>query len=244
MKEWFESWFDTEYYHILYKNRSDEEAQHFVDALIGYLHPTTGSTLLDLACGKGRHAQRFAQHGLNVVGVDLSLQSILKAQTMEHDRLQFYVHDMRHLFRINYFDIICNLFTSFGYFEKNEDHKKVAKAIVGGLKPKGAFVLDFVNQAHGLRAIQEKPVEHIEDGDIVFDIKRSFEGGFFIKRIQVTVDGQTKSYQERVKSFTEKEILDLFLSNGLNHVKTFGTYSLTDYAPSESPLMIVVFQKA
>lgn len=243
MKDWFESWFDTEYYHILYKNRSDAEAQDFVNELVKYLNPKSGSTLLDLACGKGRHAQRFAQHGLNVVGVDLSRQSILKAKSMEHDMLQFYVHDMRQVFRVNYFAIICNLFTSFGYFDRQDDHKKVAKAIASGLKLNGVFVMDFVNQAYGVKAIQEKPSEYIKDGDILFDIKRSFDNGFFLKRIQVTSNGEVFNYQERVKSFAEKELVDLFQSFGLTHIKTFGTYHMSDYIFSDSPRMILVFQK-
>jgi len=48
-KEWFADWFDTPYYHILYKNRNDEEAAHFIENLIEFIQLDLGSRVLDLA---------------------------------------------------------------------------------------------------------------------------------------------------------------------------------------------------
>src|SRR5436853_6516213 len=62
-REWFESWFDSPYYHVLYKERDDLEARSFLDSLIGYLNPAPGSTILDVACGKGRHSLYLNQKG-------------------------------------------------------------------------------------------------------------------------------------------------------------------------------------
>ena len=53
-KKWFQSWFDTSYYHILYKNRNDDEAQRFITNLVEYLNIAKDQKILDLACGKGR----------------------------------------------------------------------------------------------------------------------------------------------------------------------------------------------
>ena len=53
---WFATWFDSPYYHILYKERNYREAQVFMDNLTHYLNLPEGATVLDLACGKGRHA--------------------------------------------------------------------------------------------------------------------------------------------------------------------------------------------
>ena len=55
-KKWFENWFDSPYYHILYQNRNDDEAKFFIDNLCAYLKPSLNDTLLDVACGRGRHA--------------------------------------------------------------------------------------------------------------------------------------------------------------------------------------------
>ena len=82
-KEWFAEWFDTSYYHILYQNRNDEEAKRFIQALLGVLKLTPNSSLLDLACGKGRHAVTLNSSGHRVLGVDLSAQSIAAAKGFE-----------------------------------------------------------------------------------------------------------------------------------------------------------------
>ena len=79
---WFSSWFDTPYYHTLYKHRNDEEAELFVHNLMQYIQPAANSRLLDLACGKGRHSTFLAKNNpaIQVVGVDLSPNSITYAQ--------------------------------------------------------------------------------------------------------------------------------------------------------------------
>ena len=75
-KEWFAEWFDTPYYHILYQNRGEEEAREFIKALLFKLNLPLGSSLIDLACGKGRHSITLNSYGFKVLGVDLSSKSI------------------------------------------------------------------------------------------------------------------------------------------------------------------------
>ena len=110
-KKWFESWFDTTYYHSLYKNRDESEAKLFVSKLVHFLSPIKGTKVLDLACGKGRHSITLNKLGMNVLGVDLSQNSILKAKDFENETLKFEVHDMRKTIENHSFDIIFNLFT-------------------------------------------------------------------------------------------------------------------------------------
>ena len=80
---WFTSWFDSLYYHTLYKNRDEKEAQAFIDNLVAHLQIKKGSKLIDIACGKGRHAKYFNQKGMDVVGVDLSPNSISAAKKIK-----------------------------------------------------------------------------------------------------------------------------------------------------------------
>ncbi|MFB6258319.1 MAG: cyclopropane-fatty-acyl-phospholipid synthase family protein, partial [Flavobacteriales bacterium] len=70
-KGWYETWFDSPYYHILYKDRDEEEAAFFVDRLMERLRAEKGDRILDLACGKGRHAVQLHRKGFDVTGVDL-----------------------------------------------------------------------------------------------------------------------------------------------------------------------------
>ena len=73
---WFKDWFNSPYYHQLYFNRDNKEAAAFIDKLINYLKPLPGSSMLDVACGKGRHSIQLAGKGFDVAGIDLSDDSI------------------------------------------------------------------------------------------------------------------------------------------------------------------------
>src|SRR5690606_8758177 len=114
--EWFKDWFNSPYYHLLYNHRDENEAIFFLDNLIAKLQPKPDARILDLACGRGRHAVYLRTKGFDVTGVDLSPENIRLAATTAGERLHFYVHDMRYLLLSNYFDLVLNLFTSFGYF--------------------------------------------------------------------------------------------------------------------------------
>ena len=92
---WFENWFDSPYYHILYKDRDYKEAEIFISNLINFLKPPKESKLLDLACGAGRHSIFINKMGYDVTGVDLSKNSIDTALAHKNDSLQFDTHDMR-----------------------------------------------------------------------------------------------------------------------------------------------------
>src|SRR5688572_19479368 len=99
---WFKDWFNSPYYHQLYFQRDDAEAAAFIDKLIDHLQPSPRSMMLDVACGKGRHSIQLASKGYFVTGIDLSEDSIIEAKKFETDNLEFFVHDMRLPFRINY----------------------------------------------------------------------------------------------------------------------------------------------
>jgi cyclopropane fatty-acyl-phospholipid synthase-like methyltransferase len=83
------------------------------------------------------------QLGFDVLGADLSENSILEAQKNTNDSLHFKVHDMREPFEK--YDAIFNLFTSFGYFENDEDNLTTLKAIKESPSEYGFAVIDFMN---------------------------------------------------------------------------------------------------
>ena len=143
-KEWFVSWFDTNYYHTLYKHRDYKEAENFMQNLVSFLQVKKEAVLLDLACGKGRHAIYLNSLGYNVVGADLSQNSIKNAKKHENSSLKFVEHDMRNPFTSK-FDVILNLFTSFGFFEDDSEDIAILQNIKNGLKLHGVAVIDFMN---------------------------------------------------------------------------------------------------
>jgi 2-polyprenyl-3-methyl-5-hydroxy-6-metoxy-1,4-benzoquinol methylase len=243
MQHWFKAWFNSPYYHRLYKHRTEEEAKQFVDALVTTLQWKPSFTLLELACGKGRHAQAFAQHQLDVTGIDLAEDSILYAKQWEKDNLHFYVHDMRQIFRTNYYDVVTNMFTSFGYFDSAHENQLAAKTIYLALKPGGMFLMDFVNQQYAFDQIAQHPNHQVMDEGVQFDITKSIEGKRVLKEIAITEGSHKEVHTEELETFSFQEMKELFTETGLHFRKAFGSYTLEDYQEGSSQRMILLFEK-
>jgi SAM-dependent methyltransferase len=239
---WFERWFASPYYRILYQHRDELEAEEFVGHLIRYLQPLPGSRMVDIACGEGRFAIELAERGFDVTGIDLSHTSIEIAKGNESERLHFYVHDMRMPFFINYFDYAFNFFTSFGYFAHMRDHQLAAKSFSKGLKKDGILVLDYLNSERAERLLVQE--EDVQRGSYMFHIRRKIEHGHFIKEISFTdADGKPRQYVESVAAFGLSEFTRLFRNAGMSLVATFGNYRLEEFNPLDSPRLIMVFKK-
>ena len=112
VQEWYKDWFNSPFYHKLYFDRDEKEAEIFIKKLVDHLEPKPGSRLLDIACGKGRHSKIMASFGYQVTGIDISPNSIEIAKQYEGPNLDFYLHDMRLPFWANYFHYAFNFFTS------------------------------------------------------------------------------------------------------------------------------------
>lgn len=239
-ESWFASWFDTTYYHILYQNRDESEAQLFIGNLIQYLQ-LSDESVLDLACGKGRHAKYLSELGLNVMGVDLSPQSIDFASQYAHTGLSFQVHDMRDVIPNVEFDVIFNLFTSFGYFDDDLDNHKVLQAVSNMLKPGGRLVIDFMNAVKVINKLVLKEKKDIEG--IQFDLTREYDGKFIHKYIHFEDAGVNHSYKERVRAFKLEEFQQMLSINGFNIIQIFGDFDLNTFDEMMSDRLIIVAQK-
>ena len=134
--QWFETWFNTPYYHLLYNNRNECEAEDFITTLLKYLHPDTMAKILDVGCGKGRHSHYLAKLGYETTGIDLAAHSIEEAKKEPMPNLNFEVWDMRKVYKPSYFDIVVNLFSSFGYFDQESDDMAAIQAMADDLKPR------------------------------------------------------------------------------------------------------------
>jgi SAM-dependent methyltransferase len=240
-KEWFSSWFDTPYYHILYKNRDYTEASLFIDNLTQFLNLKPEAVCWDLCCGKGRHSIYLNKKGYRVIGTDLSKHSIAEASESANETLEFYQHDMRKLFRTNYFDAVFNLFTSFGYFERRQDDLNVFNAVEKALKPNGIFVFDYLNSEYVKKIIVARDVKTI-DG-ITFRISKKIENNTIIKTIDFNDQGKDFHYEERVKLFDKAYFEGLAKECHLTVLNTFGNYQLQEFDLKASPRLILVLQK-
>lgn len=240
-QDWFKSWFNTSYYHKLYKHRNDEEAQQFIERLIGFLELPKKSVILDLGCGKGRHSITLNRLGYRTIGVDLSESNIEAAKKHENDSLEFYVHDMRRTFRTNYFDAVLNLFTSFGYFQNNRDDYAVLESANKNLKPNGILVIDFFNSIKVQRSI--KPEEKIESEGICFQIRKFVENGFIKKVINFNDQGTNFEFCEKVKLISPLDFELLLERANFKILNLLGNYQLEPFEPETSDRLIIIAQK-
>ncbi|MFD1553743.1 SAM-dependent methyltransferase [Putridiphycobacter roseus] len=241
MKNWFESWFDTKYYHILYKDRDLGEAEFFIENLTKELALPQNTKILDLACGKGRHAKFLNKLGFDVVGVDLSAASIDYAKRMENSTLHFFEHDMRKPLPGHEFDCVFNLFTSIGYFEDQDDNIKMLHAVHSYLKPKGNLIIDFLNVAQVERdmlAFETKQIEGID-----FNISKSIVNNVIEKTIRFKDQGKDYEYHERVHALTLENFEYFLNAADFEIVKTVGDYNLTDFNVGNSDRLIIFAKK-
>ncbi|WP_378188397.1 SAM-dependent methyltransferase [Aquimarina sp. W85] len=237
--KWYASWFDTPYYHILYKDRDHAEAQSFMDKLTHYLNLSAGEKVLDLACGKGRHSIYLNSLGLEVTGVDLSPESIIHAQQFSNETLHFEVHDMCKPYG-NKFDAVFNLFTSFGYFDNEEDNLNTLKAIKADLNENGIACIDFLNTPYVLNNLIAEETKVVDT--ISFDLKRYYKDGHIFKEIRFSDQGEEYFYTERVKAITLDNFKELFERADIHLLDTFGDYALNKYHKNHSPRLILIFK--
>ncbi len=241
--EWFKEWFDTPYYHQLYYQRDNNEANLFVQRLMQHLQPKDGSIILDVACGTGRHCQQLVQMGFDVTGIDLSHASIKKAKAYENERLHFYQHDMRQPFRINYFDYAFNFFTSFGYFNTLREHNAALRTIARSLRLNGILVIDYLNAQYEAKHLVAKAA--VDSGSYHFKITKRIDESHFYKKIEVQHASFTGThvFEEKVARFSLENFKEMLALQGMEITEVFGDYNLSAYHEMESPRMIMVAKK-
>lgn len=239
--EWFNTWFNTPYYHILYQDRDYKEGEQFLEKLIKVLDLKPQSKIIDLACGKGRHSVFLNKMGFDVLGLDLSEESILHDKKFENKTLKFEVHDMRDRVKHEKVDAVFNLFTSFGYFKTDEEDQSVFISVSEILKKDGLFVLDFMNAEFVKYNLESE--QKVIKSNIEFTLKKRIENEHVIKKILFQDEGKDFEFEENVKLHSLHSIENFAKNVGLERVKLWGDYQLNDFDEKISPRCINVFKK-
>jgi SAM-dependent methyltransferase len=238
--EWFEQWFG-EAYLKLYPHRDEEDAARVV-ALIAQHVVLEGAVALDLACGPGRHAVLLRRLGAQVVGFDLSLPLLSRARHRDNTPLPVVRGDMRRLpFAAATFDLVVNLFTSFGYFSDDSQHQLVLMDVATVLKPGGVFVFDFFNSPHLAESLIEHEERAVGGQRVVIDRRITGDGRFVVKEMHLVDDG--RSFVERVRLFDERELEDLLNQVGLVVRSRFGDYDGSLLTP-RSPRILLIAERS
>ena len=236
-KDWFTNWFNTPYYHILYKDRNDDEAQLFMKHITTFLNLPKTTHILDLPCGRGRHSVFLNSLGYKVTGGDLAANSIKLAKEFENETLNFKVHDMRAPFN-NKYDAVFNLFTSFGYFDDDKEDILILNNIKQSLKKDGFFVFDFLNAEKVKLNLVAKETKIVNS--ITFNIKREVKDGFIYKHISFFADGENHTYTEQVKYLDLDKMTAFFEKVGFTITNVFGDYDLNAFEAKTSERLILI----
>ena len=240
MTEWFEQWFGEEYLR-LYRHRDEEDASAAV-SLLAAMVPVDQRRVLDLACGPGRHAKLIQAAGGRVVGFDLSMPLLSRARHRAMPPLTVVRGDMRLLpFAPAAFDIVVNLFTSFGYFADDDQHRTVLRETTGVLNRGGRLVLDYFNSERLLASLVEHEEREIGRQRVIIERRLSEDARFVIKEMHLMDDG--RHFMERVRLFSPDELEALVTETGLVMEHSFGDYDGSPLARS-SPRAIIFAKKS
>ena len=244
MGEWYKDWFASDFYLKVYSHRNNSDAENLLKLIVANIDIPKSASVLDAACGNGRYSMKFAELGYNVVGFDLSktlLQVAQKNKSSLKPNPDYFCSDIRSIPIKRSFDLILNLFTSFGYFETDEDNFSFVKYVSNHLMNNGYFIFDYLNPNYvkkNLIKISNKKIDNINILE-----KRSINLNRVNKEIIISDDKNMHRYFESVRLYSFNEISDVFAKHGLKIFKIFGNYKGDFYNEENSERMIIFFKK-
>lgn len=242
--EWFKDWFNSADYLKVYRHRNQTEAEALVNLILNNIRLDNNAKVLDMACGSGRHSILLAKKGLDVTAVDLSknLLSVAK-QLAEKDKLNinFINSDLRNFRTSVQFDLIVNLFTSFGYFDDDLENFGLLKTAFDHLKKNGYFILDYFNTSFIQKNLVPESYDNLDSATIIQ--KRKIEGLRLNKEIIIKNNSQSDNYFESVRMYTQDELITQLNKIGFDIKKTFGDFQGNEFNENLSTRIIIIAQK-
>jgi cyclopropane fatty-acyl-phospholipid synthase-like methyltransferase len=242
--EWFKDWFNTEEYLNVYQNHNESDAEKHIKLILENVKIAPKTKILDMACGAGRHAIILARKNYNVTAVDLSEKLISiasQAAQIENLKINFIQSDIRKFETSEKFNLVLNLFTSFGYFETDEENFAILKKAFNLLEVGGYFVLDFFNSQFLKQNLVEYSEEILNNAEI--HQLRKIKDNRVIKKIVITKDGNLNTYEESVRLFTKDELVEAITKIGFDIYKTFGDFLGNEFEQFSSPRLIMICKK-
>ncbi|MEI6640308.1 MAG: methyltransferase domain-containing protein [Chlorobium sp.] len=247
---WFEEWFNHPLYLEVYSHRDNNEAEQCVKTILSLsaldLKKTDSLSVLDIACGAGRHALELAKLGYMVTGNDLSpylLDEARKAAQKCSLPLQLSCCDMRLISFESTYNLVVQLFTSFGYFDLKEDDQLVLNKAYHALQYDGWYVLDLINPLH----LQRNIVAHSSRiaGELTIIEDRVLHKERITKRITIIPPrGQSVTFSESVRLYSRQEITAMLQKEGFTLATIVGNYAGDLFVEEESPRMMIFCQKS
>jgi SAM-dependent methyltransferase len=243
MSDWFE---DEAFWRAVYPFLMTEErmegAADEVDSalsLVGF----EGGDVLDLCCGAGRHSVELASQGLTVTGVDRSPFLLEKARSLaaaQRVEVEWVEADMRDFVRPASYDLILNMFTSFGYFEDPSDDVRVLQNVFESLLDGGKFLLDVAGKELVAAVFQPTTSDEGPDGGLLVRRHEIVDDWGRIRNDWIVVqDGTALSFTFQLRMYSARELEDALARTGFRYVRVFGDLRGGEYAPNAERLIAV-----
>jgi len=223
MPEWFEGpgFWDT-MAGVMFDRARLEQTPEEVDGLVALLGLAPDAHVLDLCCGPGRHALELARRGFSVTGLDLHAPYLEQARR-EDAEVEWVHGDMREFRREGAFDAAINLYSSFGYFEDQEDDRRVARNLCRSLKPGGAFLIDTMSKEVLARKFQPRGWHELDDGAVLLKDRRLEDGWGAIRTTWTRIHGcDQQSFTFTMRLYAGTELATLLRDAGFAEVTLFG----------------------
>ncbi len=202
--------------------------------------------VLDLGCGPGRHALPLARAGLAVTAVDTSghLLSQLAARA-ESERLDLETlqADMRTFQRSEAYEAVLLMWTSFGYFDDEQDHARVLDCAHASLKPGGRLLIDVVGLETLCRDLEPVHCTEYDDGRLLIERPVLVDAGARLENEWLLIDGDRvdrRTWSHRV--WSASELTRLIEANGFEVASVDGDFDGSPY-DLESDRLIVIARR-
>jgi SAM-dependent methyltransferase len=247
--KWYVDFFrEGFYYHSWAPAERFQRAEREVDFIVEALGLSAGASVLDLCCGEGRHTVALARRGYRMTGLDLSASHLRLARGAAKEAavsVRWHRADMREIPWEGEFDAVINMFTSFGYFESDEEDFKVLAGVARALKRGGRFLLDTINREMLVRHWEAHAWQESADGMLLFEDRRfDFLAGRQHNRIvSVHPDGSRRKREIDLRMYTLTELAKMLSRAGLEVRRTWGAFDGREYG-LDSRRMIVLAEKA
>lgn len=244
---WYKDWFNSDLYELVYAGRGEADAGKMVGLIERTVKPKAGARILDVGTGRGRHARALVRRGYRVTGIDLSpiaIETARKRAREEGLSVDFQVGDMRKPVVGRIFDGVVNLFTSFGFFETEEEHQAAVNAMAAALRPKGWLVQDFLNAPYVRRHLVEEDCRDVGECTVTQyrriqeDPQPRVEKRIAIRRS----DGRESTFLESVRLLELEDFERMYARTGLRIEGTFGDYDGAPWSEA-SPRLILVAKR-
>ncbi len=244
MNTWFQDWFSSEEYLEVYNHRDEEDAEKLLTLILKNTSVNTSSKILDAACGAGRHSIYLLEKGHYVVGFDLSRTLLKKAKVealKRNVKLDLFCSDLRNVSLKKKFDLILNLFTSFGYFESDKENFAFPIASYKLLNRDGFYVLDYLNREFIIRTLIPQSEKDV-NGKKIIEL-RKIDQERIVKEIIINNKDNERSFYESVKLYKKDKIITEFEKIGFKLNKLFGDYDGSEFDINNSSRLIMFFKK-